>query len=487
MEWRHGIYYIYCFLVLVDPADPTIYSIILQNISFLLSFPQLSFFRAYLASGPPAAKTLLHSLVNTFTYIFQVMLVYLYVMHMFGYFGPAESFIHSYPHYYCVLATPRPLVLSALLYLMYLACLKLLLVSQTEVFINLDHEATTTKLGITTVLLVIVNTVAELLYKGTTCNVKISMLISKTVLKVELEEGIFTPVKEEPFSFLIVFLITSIAIICYLVTFVIQLMRKYNNLTRKGIWQLFKQKSEEIPVNEIELDQIRSRPILMPIPELRGQHDTFCGISPVNRLGNPSGLDSSDIQISSIQTAIPQIIHVIPMQPSTSTTHFNEPSTLNTQIQEPLTYNTYFTEPSPSTKQFTEVEEDGTARGIIHSQPTGLVQLGASRLPAILPNLEEVSPPVAVPLVPSPPANLTWRKMIPVTEFSAVLVFLIICMIIILMDSKSSILTQVVHKGFEYVLKCLPMYWVLIIDDCYLKSMRITKAFLAERFQIFFD
>ena len=353
MEWRHGIYYIYCFLVLVDPADPTIYWIIIQNISFLLSFPQLCFFRAYLASGPPAAKTLLHSLVNTFTYIFQGMLVYLYVMHMFGYFGPAESFIHSYPHYYCVLANPRPLVLSFLLYLMYLACLKLLLVTRVEVFIILDHETTATRLGVTTVLMVTVNTLAELLYKGTTCNAKIAMLISKAVLKVEVEEGIFTPVKEEPLSFLMVFLISLITIICYLVTFVIKLIRKYKNVSRKQIWQHFIRfsqciKAEQIPVNQIDLqNQIRSRPTMMPnaILELRRQNHTPLGISPVERFDSPSGLGASDITLSSIpETAIPQIIQVIPVQPSTSTNQFIETSTSTIQFIEPLTSTTQFTE-----------------------------------------------------------------------------------------------------------------------------------------------
>ena len=127
----------------------------------------------------------------------------------------------------------------------------------------------------------------------------------------------------------------------------------------------------------------------------------------------------------------------------------------------------------------------------IHSQLTGLVQLDSSRLTSILPRPEElvaINPAEAVLGAPSHLVNRSWKKTFQdLTEFSTGLIVFIIIMIVIFMDSRSSVLAQVVRKGFEYVLKCVPMYWVLIVDDCYLISLRKTKTFLAERFQIYFD
>ena len=180
MEWTHKIYYIFCFFVLVAPADHNSYSVFIQNITFILSFPQFHFFRAYLESGPPAAKTVVHGLMTALTYVIQSLVIVLYLLTAFGYFPRhAATFLQTYPHLFCVLTSLRPFFLLISLYLLYLAIFGLVKEIRMEVFLNLDHEATVRRLNIASGIIVPLIMLADLWRIGTTCNPKLAALFIK--------------------------------------------------------------------------------------------------------------------------------------------------------------------------------------------------------------------------------------------------------------------------------------------------------------------
>ena len=73
MNWPRIIYYIYCFFVLSAPKQG-VYLSLVEAVALLLSFPQFWLFRAYINSGPPSSKTVLHALLVPFTYSYQLVI-----------------------------------------------------------------------------------------------------------------------------------------------------------------------------------------------------------------------------------------------------------------------------------------------------------------------------------------------------------------------------------------------------------------------------
>ena len=67
------VYYSYCLFVLSAPAQG-VYLSVIETVALLLSFPQFWLFRAYISSGPPASKTVLHALLVPLTYGYQLVL-----------------------------------------------------------------------------------------------------------------------------------------------------------------------------------------------------------------------------------------------------------------------------------------------------------------------------------------------------------------------------------------------------------------------------
>ena len=73
MNWPRIIYYLYCFLVLSAPTGG-IYIIVIEAVALVRSFPQCWLFRAYINSGPPTSKTVLHALLVPLTYSYQLVI-----------------------------------------------------------------------------------------------------------------------------------------------------------------------------------------------------------------------------------------------------------------------------------------------------------------------------------------------------------------------------------------------------------------------------
>ena len=53
--------------------------------------------------------------------------------------------------------------------------------------------------------------------------------------------------------------------------------------------------------------------------------------------------------------------------------------------------------------------------------------------------------------------------------------------------SSKNIKSLLLSKGFKVVFECLPMYWVLMVDDCFAVARRRTITFLGNSFHIYFE
>ena len=102
MEWHRILFYAYCVFVLASPSGNNAYFILVNNIAFFFSFPLFHLFREFIASGPPASKTVIHGLVTSFTYCLQLHTACIYGLSIIGWFPDStEEFINSHPQGFC--------------------------------------------------------------------------------------------------------------------------------------------------------------------------------------------------------------------------------------------------------------------------------------------------------------------------------------------------------------------------------------------------
>ena len=70
---------------MLSAAQQNPYSAAIQNVSFLVQLPTLHCIRAFLRSGPPATKTVVHGLLVSLTYSIQAMQIHLFGLTNLGY------------------------------------------------------------------------------------------------------------------------------------------------------------------------------------------------------------------------------------------------------------------------------------------------------------------------------------------------------------------------------------------------------------------
>ena len=233
MEKRQLVYYIFCILILSEPLEQNVYTKVCQYITFLLSFLQFHFFRKFLASGPPASKTVIHGLLISFTYVIQTYITYMFLLTIFSCLTTlAEWLLHEYPNGFCQLVSPTSLGQAMILYLTYLAFFRLLMVTKINTFINLNHESMVVRLNVIAGLIMTVNIMVELLYRGTTCNPKVAALYSGIRMGIKLEAGNITLGEDTPdsYSSYITFIFSTLAVVFYVISAVIEIVNDDQSL-----------------------------------------------------------------------------------------------------------------------------------------------------------------------------------------------------------------------------------------------------------------
>ena len=233
MEKRQLVYYLFCIIILSEPLEQNAYTKVCQYITFLLSFLQFHYFRKFLSSGPPASKTLIHGLLISFTYLIQTYITYMFVLTIFSCLTTlAEWLLHEYPNGFCQLVSPTSLGQAMILYLTYLAFFRLLMVTKINTFITLNHESIVVRLNIITGLIMTVNIMVELLYRGTTCNPKVAALYSGIRMGIKLEAGNITLGEDVPdsYSSYITVIFSTLTVVFYVISSVIEIVNDDQSL-----------------------------------------------------------------------------------------------------------------------------------------------------------------------------------------------------------------------------------------------------------------
>ena len=81
-------------------------------------------------------------------------------------------------------------------------------------------------------------------------------------------------------------------------------------------------------------------------------------------------------------------------------------------------------------------------------------------------------------------SSASWEKLIIGISFSLGIVFFVIVILFNMMDSRTYMFQLIMRLGFKYVFECLPMYWLLMVEDCYQLAKRKTKAWLSRYFDM---
>ena len=399
--------------------------------------------------------------------------------------GLADDLLQTNPNLVCVILTPIPTTLGLVLFMMYLAFFRLLMVTKTNVFINLNHEAVVTKLNIATVVILLADILAGLVYKGTTCNVKIAKVFLQLIGVTENTEDFSKDVIEDPITFLLMNLVISLAVILYFLSYLVLI--KYKPC-----------KPDEI---------VNYTPFNTPLNSVHPSTPYHLPLNTMQSLG-----------------PIPQLIHVSPFQPSTSNIPLVEvvevveaSKQTSTELLEAIGIN-LTTATTSLPPQIVDAEELYVIP-TIRSQTTRFIADVEPHLPTkqLLPNerdtvtvpvppntrttstepgdevTQRTSPaaPQTNPVSESPLSNSDDKshlmKLIQKIPFSVGIVSFFIIFTAPFVDGNNTILAVIVDKGVKYVLACAPMYWVLMVEDVYTFSLRKTRVLLADNFQMYFD
>ena len=239
--------------------------------------------------------------------------------------------------------------------------------------------------------------------------------------------------------------------------------------------------------------------------------ETICSSSIPKDASGASSMTSAGntFQRYSVQgpTHMPQFIQVAPFQPTISRTLIksralvkvakskskSQPqSTSSGTVKEPA--EKVFNSQLPATLLQSTLGVTGDKAQLSSKlrQTTPGIKANESFLPTVRPQPEElikIKPPSIVIEPPTPPQDDTspMKKLFQKAPFSVGFAGFIFIFTIAFFDSDSSVYQLIIDKFFKYLFGCLPMYWILRVDDCYRFSLRRTKTWLGDHFQIFFE
>ena len=194
--------------------------------SFFYSYP---IFRAYVASGPSASKTVVHSLVTVLTYLIQFMICHLYFLHILGCVQDIALFLLlNHPGALCLLASPWPYGHAILLYLMYLAFFRLFTVAETNLFLNLDHDLLTSTLNRSSAVYIVIYLLMNF-FTGSLCIPRAANILISARMGIQTDIGNLTGTLHNSTGIgsgvPIYLVIITVALLCYVASFIIKKMQ----------------------------------------------------------------------------------------------------------------------------------------------------------------------------------------------------------------------------------------------------------------------
>ena len=387
--------------------------------------------------------------------------------------GFAERIATNYPAIMCTITSPWPLYTFICLDLFYLAFFRLMMVTNIDFFINLQHEVVVRRLYLASCPLVSVLAIIEVVRAhGTYCQADMAILLFSTRLGLPdkisdvLQTTVFPWAKS----------LALLALLCYLLSLVIQntdQLKKLNlkiascKTTRNTIHPECPPKSRNTPGttraqtsglnNDISLISIESPPPpVLPNHEAFTRDETLYRPTPVP--SHPSPAEQSDAVVRRQQRPVVLDVAAFQLQlPSISS--IDEVA----RLVQPTPPNAPSTVPSPPSVELEEAL-GGRQEPVVLDVPT---LQGAACDP--LPNIEAKK-------------EKNWKMSFFLGFFVSFMTLLII-----FVGVRTRLVVEIMSKLYLLCFFCLPAYWVLIIEDCYAVAKRKTKVWLAAYFNIYID
>ena len=517
MKTRHIICFIYCFLVIIIPgSDKSTLHDIFQTVTFLLSFPQFYFFRNYTASGQAHTKTVLHGMFISLTYAFQGYLVYLNALVIFGRFGSAAvTLLKNHPNIFCSIATPDKIILAVTLYLLYIGVFRLFMEINPVIYINLDHELVVKGLNIGTLVILVLSPLLEFLWRGTICNPLTAVKLIRNRFGINVQASNFASYasKTNPIGIVVL----SLAALCYIAALVFEGWRKFGNHQRAMAQLAVRTRPLPSQDTALEKKSVNKSVLLLPDNLKKSYPQTTSSVAIQHEAKTHTNLCMPAIEAISTGNAVttdvqslkvPEI-HVIEVRPPTkrqgaeavdaslveqlehTRVDGKRHNTIETPNNTPLSTNSSFVNSA-----FDQNEADAHTEVVAteyehelggNQMPTRRVL--SSGLSVTSSNLaaEERDPEQAGQLLSPSQRKEEKNKLLKKAFFAMLAVMTIMAYLFSSPSSNNGIMSTILVKGYRCLFICMPMYWVLMIDDCYNLAKRRIISLLADAFQIYID
>ena len=221
---------------------------------------------------------------------------------------------------------------------------------------------------------------------------------------------------------------------------------------------------------------------------------TFVDPLPARSSDTEETSSEKDFHLTSTITAVDKVIQALQPQDmadpnSTSVVHINEVQVLF--IKRPpldLVKVDVSQMPIPNPSDITQISPAAQLITVTTSPPQ--VSCTAPKMLNLTqrPPMGEVEADVSKMTNPAPPKRKENRvqNMIKVALSLAGALFLA-TFVFLITDAKSYILQTILSKLLRFMTECMPMYCVLMIDQCYSIALRRTKTWLANNFKVYFD
>ena len=487
IEARYIVCFIYCFLVIIAPEERTPYQILIQNITFLMSVPQFYLVRAYLSSGPAQSKTTIHGMMISLTYAFQVLITYLHALSVFGYFGTvAQSFLQDYPNVFCVLATPGPIGIAISLYLMYLGVFRLFMAIDLQKYMAIDHDTVVRRVNISSVLLLVFNSLAEFWYRGTTCNSKIALKIINTRLGIEAKEDSLPRNTTLPSP--LDSIASSVAIFCYILSLAliaIKEFKKSNSVNAVGhnkkILDATRSKVAPVSLSESETEKKLSQVEIQEMaPVVTKRTSSLPPDLPAIRITGTTKEPSDQSQT----TTLPVLMMVKPQSPDTFSPKITDIKAKVPGKLKEHAFNYQKRKDVMMSRQKRFSLEDIRVKNSKQTYEVNIEQDENERPQSDIASKQRGHR--SLEHAGQTERQETRRKLLIKSIF--VLMFLAFFIINIYSSTHSKGIPKfILFKGYKLLFECIPMYWVLMVDNCYAVAKRRTITLLAQVFHVYLE
>ena len=495
---KQEIQFLSMHLNLSSMAQGSVINTLVQNLTFLISFHQFYFFRAYIASGPPISKTVVHGMVTSLTYLVQLNIWHLYSLLVIGFFPDmVVHLINTYPEAVCQFATPWMYGPTLILYLMYLAFFKLLIVAKTDLFLSLNHDALVRRINVFSIVFILGFSLGKFL-AGNLCIPQAANILIWQRMSIQANIGNVTAIghsklqasKEDvgnPF-----FLVTiAIALVCYVSSFLIKTRQK-----------LRAKRTENRYNNNLGIASGSARAnSIIPRPEVESNHNSFC-CSPIQaRLAADSGNPTSSRVTQLVQvrpTLHPNNMGPQPVNMDLQSTYLNpQPNTRDprSSVREPepplMDLRTAHMDPLTvmMNAQQAGVETQVAVMDPVQTAPQEMpivkrnpkLTTGIEQVPSSTPPVHLNAPQSVTNSVQQGTSTKYWfglEKLFDKMSISFGLVLFVMCILFAILDGQEPFTKMILRLGHKYILECLPMYWILMVEECFQLAVRRTKAWI---------